>query len=91
MSMLPSLALFALTASITPGPNNAMIMASGVNHGVRKSLPHFVAINVGFFLMVLSIGFGLGAIFEAIPILHKVIKVLDILYLLYLLVSGKFS
>jgi len=41
--------------------------------------------------MVLSIGFGLGAIFEAIPILHKVIKVLDILYLLYLLVSGKFS
>jgi threonine/homoserine/homoserine lactone efflux protein len=79
MSMLPSLTLFALTASITPGPNNAMIMASGVNHGVRKSLPHFAGINVGFFLMVLGIGFGLGAIFEAVPALHNLIKVLGIL------------
>jgi threonine/homoserine/homoserine lactone efflux protein len=84
MSMLPSLALFALTASITPGPNNAMIMASGVNHGVRKSLPHFAGINVGFFLMVLGIGFGLGTVFEAVPALHNVIKVLGILYILYL-------
>ena len=84
MSMLPSLALFALSASITPGPNNAMIMASGMNHGVRKSLPHFAGINIGFFLMVIGIGFGLGAIFEAVPILHEVIKVLSILYLLYL-------
>ena len=84
MSMLPSLALFALSASITPGPNNAMIMASGVNHGIRKSLPHFVGINLGFFLMVISVGFGLGAVFEAIPTLHTVIKVLGILYLLYL-------
>lgn len=84
MSMLPSLALFALSASITPGPNNAMIMASGVNHGVRKSLPHFAGINLGFFLMVIGVGFGLGAVFEAIPTLHTVIKVLGILYLLYL-------
>ena len=82
--MLPSLALFALSASITPGPNNAVIMASGVNHGIRKSLPHFVGINLGFFLMVISVGFGLGAVFEAIPTLHTVIKVLGILYLLYL-------
>jgi threonine/homoserine/homoserine lactone efflux protein len=84
MSLIPAIALFALSTSITPGPNNAMIMASGLNHGIRKSLPHFAGINLGFFLMVICIGFGLGTVFESAPQLHEIIKIAGVLYLIYL-------
>jgi len=49
-------ALFAFITSITPGPNNAMLMASGVRFGVKRTLPHLFGINIGFGLMFLVVG-----------------------------------
>lgn len=76
--------LFAVSTTVTPGPNNAMLMASGVNHGVRGSVPHVIGINLGFPVMVILIGLGLGAVFDALPFLHSLIRVLGVAYLLYL-------
>ena len=84
MDFLPSFIIFAFIASITPGPNNIMIMASGVNFGVRLSMPHFWGISVGFLLMMTTLGFGAGFMFERFPQLHEVIKVVGVLYLTYL-------
>ncbi|NQZ93333.1 MAG: LysE family translocator [Moritella sp.] len=76
--------LFAISSSVTPGPNNIMIMTSGVNFGVKKSLPLLTGICVGFTVMLLLIGIGFGQIFELLPGLHLVIKCVGTLYLLYL-------
>lgn len=79
-----ALFLFAFSAAITPGPNNIMLMSSGLNYGVRKSLPHLFGICLGFPIMVSIIGIGLGSVFERFPITHTIIQILGILYLLYL-------
>lgn len=75
---------FAFVGSITPGPNNIMLMASGLNHGVRKSIPHFLGISVGFPMMVAAVGAGMGAAFSLFPHLHRVITFVGVTYLLYL-------
>ncbi|WP_422136785.1 LysE family translocator [Endozoicomonas sp. ALD040] len=75
---------FAFSSTITPGPNNVMIMTSGMNYGTRQSIPHFLGICLGFPLMVLFVGLGLGAVFDLFPVLHDIIKVLGVAYLLYL-------
>lgn len=82
--MLPELILFAISAAFTPGPNNIMIMASGVNFGVRASIPHFFGICFGFPTMFLATGFGLSALFVSYPVLHFAIKVVGLSYLTYL-------
>ncbi len=84
MESLPSLLVFAVIAAFTPGPNNIMIMTSGLNFGVRASMPHFLGICLGFPTMFLAIGFGLGFLFEKFSVLHAVIQVFGVLYLLYL-------
>jgi threonine/homoserine/homoserine lactone efflux protein len=84
MELFLAILLFAFSATVTPGPNNIMIMSSGLNHGVRKSLPHFWGICLGFPVMVIVIGLGLGVVFELVPALHTIIKVAGLLYLLYL-------
>ena len=61
-----ALALFVLSTSGTPGPNNIMLLSSGVNFGVKKSLPHIFGINLGFPIMVVAVGLGLAAMFQAI-------------------------
>jgi threonine/homoserine/homoserine lactone efflux protein len=71
-------------ASITPGPNNLMLLASGVNFGVRKTVPHMVGIQLGFNALVLAVGLGLGALFSAVPALQLALKIACALYLLYL-------
>lgn len=76
--------LFAFSSTITPGPNNVMIMASGVNFGVRASLPHMLGIALGFPVMVVAVGLGLSWVFEQLPFIHFVIKGVGIGYLLYL-------
>ncbi|MBT6579304.1 MAG: LysE family translocator [Cellvibrionales bacterium] len=76
--------LFTLSMSITPGPNNVMLMASGLNFGVNKSLPHLFGVCLGFPSMFILVGLGLGVVFEQYPIIHDVIKVLGIVYLIYL-------
>jgi threonine/homoserine/homoserine lactone efflux protein len=61
-----------------------MLMASGLNFGIKPSLPHMLGICIGFPLMIIVIGLGFGAVFAAYPILHEIIKVVGITYLFYL-------
>lgn len=79
-----ALVLFAFTTSITPGPNNTMVLASGANFGFRSTLPHLLGIIIGFFVLLLAVGFGLGAIFTAIPTLFLVLKFAGGAYLLWI-------
>ncbi|WP_233008415.1 LysE family translocator [Rheinheimera faecalis] len=81
---LLALLTFSWVACITPGPNNMMILSSGLNFGVRASLPHLFGINLGFCLMVVLIGMGLGSVFTLYPMLHQLVKVVGLLYLLWL-------
>ena len=84
MELILAIALFAFSSGITPGPNNIMLMTSGVNFGVKRSIPHLMGISLGFPTMILAIGLGLSTLFQAYPIIHQVIKVIGIVYLLYL-------
>ncbi len=79
-----ALLLFAFVSSITPGPNNLMLLASGVNFGFLRTIPHMLGIGVGFLILLLAVGFGLGALLTAYPPIHTVLKVAGGAYLLYL-------
>ncbi len=61
-----------------------MLMASGLNYGLRRSLPHYLGIVFGFPLMILAVGLGIAQIFDAFPILHNILKVVGAAYLSYL-------
>ncbi|WP_095080069.1 LysE family translocator [Pseudomonas sp. Irchel s3h17] len=84
LDLLLGFALFALVTSITPGPNNTMLLASGVNFGFNRSIPHMLGITCGFFSLVLAVGFGLGAVFQTYPLLYSVLRFIGAAYLLYL-------
>lgn len=84
LSALPASMLFALVTSITPGPNNTMLLASGVNFGFRRTLPHMIGISTGVAIMMVAVGFGLGEAFARLPVLYTVLEVASIAYLLYL-------
>ena len=79
-----ALFIFAFVASITPGPNNIMLMASGTNFGFRKTFPHILGINIGFSTLVFSVGIGLMEVFNAIPFTQIILKFLCGGYLIYL-------
>ncbi len=79
-----ALLVFAFVTSITPGPNNFMLMASGVNFGFRRTIPHMLGIGAGFLSLLLGVGFGLGAVLTAYPSLHVALKIAGGAYLLYL-------
>lgn len=70
--------------TITPGPNNLMILSSGLNFGIRASIPHLLGIALGFPVMLLIVGLGLDTLITQLPILAQVIKVLGLGYLLFL-------
>jgi threonine/homoserine/homoserine lactone efflux protein len=70
--------------TFTPGPNNIMLTASGVNFGFRRTVPHMLGVALGFPAMVTAIGLGLGELFEAYPQIHEVLKYAGIAYLLWL-------
>lgn len=84
LDTLIALFVFTLVASITPGPNNVMLMASGVNFGFRRTLPHMIGIEFGFVSLLAAVGLGLGALLIAFPTLHTVVKVAGGIYLAYL-------
>ena len=81
--ILPLL-LFSISMTITPGPNNVMVTASGVNFGYRKTLPHILGITFGFPFMVVLIGLGLGSLFKSFPFVHHILKYIGAAYLLFL-------
>ncbi|MEE4192664.1 MAG: LysE family translocator, partial [Halieaceae bacterium] len=84
IEILTGLAAFSFASSITPGPNNLMLMASGANYGFRRTVPHLLGVGLGFVFMVLMVGVGLVGVFNAIPASYTVLKVVSVAYLLYL-------
>lgn len=82
--LLLGLVVFAFVSSITPGPNNLMLMASGANYGFRRTIPHMLGVGLGFVFMILLLGGGLVQVFEAFPQSYAVLKTVSVLYLLYL-------
>lgn len=78
-----ALLLFAFTTSITPGPNNMMLFASGVNFGFRRTIPHMLGIGAGFLSLLIGVGLGLGALLHAIPVLYTLLKFAGGAYLLW--------
>jgi threonine/homoserine/homoserine lactone efflux protein len=86
-SLLIAFVLFTLVMSFTPGPNNIMLLSSGVTYGFRRTLPHVAGITIGFAFMVGAVGLGLGTVFIAYPILQTILKYLGAAYLIYLAVA----
>tara|TARA_R110002051_G_scaffold294093_1_gene359288 strand:- start:98 stop:697 length:600 start_codon:yes stop_codon:yes gene_type:complete len=84
IDVLSALALFSLITSLTPGPNNLMLMASGANFGFMRTLPHMLGITFGFMSLLLLVGLGLIKVFDAFPIIYTVLKVVSLIYLLFL-------
>ena len=82
--LLLALAGFALATSITPGPNNLMLLASGANFGFRRTIPHMLGIGIGFTLMIAVVGLGMMALFERAPQVLSALKAACLVYLAYL-------
>ncbi len=82
--VLLAFSLFAFVTSVTPGPNNIMMLASGVNFGFRRSIPHILGISLGFMVMVIAVGLGLNEIFTRYPLSYTVMRWVGAIYLVYL-------
>jgi threonine/homoserine/homoserine lactone efflux protein len=76
--------VFTVVMWITPGPNNIMLLSSGLTYGFRPTLPHIAGITVGFAFMIGTVGLGLGTIFIAYPVLQTILKYAGVAYLIYL-------
>lgn len=84
MSFFLALAMFAFVTSVTPGPNNIMLLASGAQFGFRRTLPHMLGIVLGVATLLLSTLLGLGTLFTLYPPLYTVLKWVGCAYLLWL-------
>jgi threonine/homoserine/homoserine lactone efflux protein len=85
--LLFAFVLFALVMYFTPGPNNIMLLSSGLTYGFRRTLPHIAGITIGMAFMIAAVGVGLGAIFIAYPVLQTILKYAGAAYLIYLAVA----
>jgi threonine/homoserine/homoserine lactone efflux protein len=83
-SLLIAFVMFATVMFITPGPNNIMLLSSGLTYGFRRTLPHVAGITIGFAFMIGAVGLGLGTIFIAYPVLQTILKYAGVAYLIYL-------
>ena len=79
-------AVFAAVMFFTPGPNNIMVMSSGLTYGFRRTLPHIAGVVIGFAFMVGAVGLGFGTVFIAFPVLQTILKYAGAAYLIYLAV-----
>ncbi|QTH63221.1 LysE family translocator [Psychrosphaera ytuae] len=82
--MITALMVFALVSSITPGPNNLMLMSSGATFGIKRTLPHLMGVALGFSFMLLMVGVGVVQLFNMWPSSYLILKVFSVIYLLYL-------
>jgi threonine/homoserine/homoserine lactone efflux protein len=82
-TLLPLLG-FVLVSTVTPGPNNLMVLASGANFGLARTIPHISGIAAGFPVMIVATGLGLGYVFETWPVTHEILKYVAFAYLLWL-------
>jgi len=85
--LLLAFVMFAFVMSFTPGPNNVMLLSSGVTYGFRRTVPHIMGVTFGFAFMVAAVGFGLAAVFISYPVLQTILKYLGAAYLIYLAVA----
>lgn len=81
---LAALALFAAASAFTPGPNNAMLLASGLNYGFRRTLPHIAGVGFGHAAVIALFAAGLGVLFTRYPIAYTVLKYAGAAYLIWL-------
>jgi threonine/homoserine/homoserine lactone efflux protein len=79
-----ALLVFACAMAFTPGPNNILLAASGVNFGFARTIPHMAGVTLGFFVLLASCAAGLGLVFTAVPALHIVLKIAGAAYMLWL-------
>ena len=84
MEFIAPVLSFAVSTTITPGPNNVMVTASGANFGYRRTLRHILGISLGFPVMVVAVGLGLGGLFQTLPEVHIVLKFLGCAYILWM-------
>ena len=84
MDILLTLGAFALVSSLTPGPNNLMLMSSGATYGMRRTVPHMLGVSLGFTFMVLLVGIGIVQVFDLYPLSYTLLKWLSVAYLLFL-------
>ena len=82
--LLIAFVLFATVMYFTPGPNNVMLLSSGLTYGFRRTLPHIAGITFGMAFMIAAVGLGLGTIFVTYPVLQKILKYAGAAYLVYL-------
>ncbi|WP_441241096.1 LysE family translocator [Tardiphaga sp. 768_D3_N2_1] len=85
--LLWAFVVFAVVMFFTPGPNNIMLLASGLNFGFRRTIPHMAGVTFGFAFMIAVTGLGLGAVFTSIPMLQTILKYAGAAYLVYLAVA----
>jgi threonine/homoserine/homoserine lactone efflux protein len=83
-SLLIAFVIFATVMFITPGPNNIMLLSSGLTYGFRPTVPHILGITFGFAFMIGAVGVGLGTVFIAYPVLQTILKYAGVAYLVYL-------
>ena len=84
LELIVAIATFTFVTSVTPGPNNIMLTASGANFGVIRTLPHIAGIVCGVATMNFCIGLGLGALFQQFPIAKQILKIGGSIYLIWL-------
>jgi len=82
--LLVAFVVFATVMFFTPGPNNIMVLSSGLTYGFRRTVPHIAGITIGFAFMVGAVGLGFGTIFLAYPVLQTILKYAGAAYLIYL-------
>jgi threonine/homoserine/homoserine lactone efflux protein len=82
--LLVAFVVFATVMFFTPGPNNIMVLSSGLTYGFRRTVPHIAGISIGFAFMVGAVGFGFETIFLAYPVLQTILKYAGAAYLIYL-------
>ncbi|QEN04627.1 LysE family translocator [Thiospirochaeta perfilievii] len=79
--------LFAITMSITPGPNNIMLTTSGANYGFLRTIPHILGVVTGVAILNIISALGLNRVFEAYPNIHIILKYIGMIYMLFLAVK----
>ena len=84
VNLFLALVSFYFVMYVTPGPNNAMVLASGIKFGFLKTIPHMSGITIGHVLQTVFVCLGLGKIFQMFPEIQNILKIICAIYLLYL-------
>ena len=93
LNLFIALISFYFVMYVTPGPNNAMVLTSGIKFGFLKTIPHMSGITIGHVLQVVLVCLGLGKLFQMFPEIQNILKMICAMYLLYLgyKIIGSFS